>query len=1409
MSGIQTTDKTNILFKKFQGYANTDNAINNEFQENARPFVMPNRIFSQDIPSTAPALNTATNITVSYINIPGNPAFNITYKKEVATSFSHIVKYTDVQLFGFSGKVNNAFYYNDVNGNTNLLQQAIPSNYDSAGSYGITVRTNGGVVILPTDYSFDYDAGLITFYNYAGVSQLLPPKVTFWRYEGIIGIVDKASTRVAIGQTAGSNNQAAGAVAIGNTAGQLSQDQDVVAIGSFAGSNFQRSGAVAVGFGAGRTSQQSNSISVGRDAGSINQGSQSVAIGQAAGSNRQGIFSVAIGDAAGQTSQGNYSVALGDNAGQINQRSNAIAIGLNAGSNTQGAHAIAIGQNAGLTSQSSNSIVLNASSTVTINGTSQGLYVNPIRADTSLSNTPLYYNSNTYELVRGPNWSQVIATTNVDMGTNYKITNLAAPTVNTDAATKQYVDNNTVSFNTSTTIKIGSNAGSVTQGQQAVAIGLNAGSNTQGSQSIAIGQAAGSNRQGIFSVAIGDTAGQTSQGNYSVALGDNAGQTSQGSLSIAIGNNAGQTSQSMTGDSAIAIGNGAGNTNQGTAAVAIGALAGSNAQGSNAVAIGALAGSNAQGSNAIAIGVFAGQTSQSANSIVINASGAVLNASSQGFYVNPVRSNVSGGVYRGVYYDTGAKELVWGDSILSGNISSSTSAGGTAFITNAAIPTQVSGYAAFIGSAGSPNAGRMIIGDGTGWNYSISGRSNSVTTDLVTFKDDGTTSMRALEVRNPADIASSLGISNPSGTSYWKLFSGGDTGGGGINAREFAIYSYNSSVVPGTITRTFSINITGTEMQLLPGSINPTIKIGASGRAYDDTYYLPFNDKSALKIGFGAGLNNQGLNSIAIGSNAASSSQGSNSIAVGDSAGQTSQESLSVAIGSGAGQTNQKTLSVAIGRFAGQTSQGTQAVAVGRRAGISNQALSAVAIGNDTAYISQGTYAIAIGDSAGYTSQGSNSIAIGQRAGETSQAANSIVLNAQGTALNNKAYPGFFVAPIREFQGSVDANGMSVISVNSSETELISYVRSTKEIVSNPAIIAHVGSNVNGYTGALHFKAGGENQGRIATGSYNSGELFIQGSNSVQITGWAGSNTMAEFNTQSANTIHLFNSNSTTPTLNIRGTGGIGRVYDTVYNKPAVVAGVPTGTIVAYAGDTTPDGWLPCDGSTRSRTAEHSALVGIIGNKFGNLTEYDFYLPDLRNKFLRGKDNSTDIGATGGSDTKTLTIENMPAHSHETIEAGHVHPRKGYWNVGSAGGNSKQAVADGDSADGWSISYARSGNQSLIVTNLKTNITGGTGSTTTNSSELRYKNGPPTAGVGQGTGTYYLDNNNVRVLDITDESNINNNINSAFSFKYWYNSNGDSTVNPQWSRLVPIALPATKSFDILPSYTAVNYIIKK
>jgi microcystin-dependent protein len=111
--------------------------------------------------------------------------------------------------------------------------------------------------------------------------------------------------------------------------------------------------------------------------------------------------------------------------------------------------------------------------------------------------------------------------------------------------------------------------------------------------------------------------------------------------------------------------------------------------------------------------------------------------------------------------------------------------------------------------------------------------------------------------------------------------------------------------------------------------------------------------------------------------------------------------------------------------------------------------------------------------------------------------------------------------------------------------------------------------------------------------------------------------------------------------------------------------GSPLGSVAQFAGSTLPNGWMLCDGSQLSRTT-YADLFAAIGTRFGTGDgSTTFNLPDLRGKIPVGYNSAetsfNTLGKTGGAKTQTLTVANLPSHSHSgssfsTTSAGsHTH----------------------------------------------------------------------------------------------------------------------------------------------------------
>lgn len=106
----------------------------------------------------------------------------------------------------------------------------------------------------------------------------------------------------------------------------------------------------------------------------------------------------------------------------------------------------------------------------------------------------------------------------------------------------------------------------------------------------------------------------------------------------------------------------------------------------------------------------------------------------------------------------------------------------------------------------------------------------------------------------------------------------------------------------------------------------------------------------------------------------------------------------------------------------------------------------------------------------------------------------------------------------------------------------------------------------------------------------------------------------------------------------------------------------PVGSIICYAGQTNPNGWLFCDGSELLKS-DYPDLYAVIGNTYGNASNSNYFvLPNLREKIPVGNSNVTNfnLGNSGGNKTVTLGVNQLPSHQHTgTTNADGVHSHTG------------------------------------------------------------------------------------------------------------------------------------------------------
>lgn len=110
-----------------------------------------------------------------------------------------------------------------------------------------------------------------------------------------------------------------------------------------------------------------------------------------------------------------------------------------------------------------------------------------------------------------------------------------------------------------------------------------------------------------------------------------------------------------------------------------------------------------------------------------------------------------------------------------------------------------------------------------------------------------------------------------------------------------------------------------------------------------------------------------------------------------------------------------------------------------------------------------------------------------------------------------------------------------------------------------------------------------------------------------------------------------------------------------------IIAGIPPsipiGSVLPYSAASISDSnYVIANGQAISRTT-YAAYFALVGTAYGtgNGTT-TFNVPNLQQRVPVGVGAGYTIGSTGGAATHTLTLSEVPTHSHIVGDPGHVHP---------------------------------------------------------------------------------------------------------------------------------------------------------
>jgi len=95
------------------------------------------------------------------------------------------------------------------------------------------------------------------------------------------------------------------------------------------------------------------------------------------------------------------------------------------------------------------------------------------------------------------------------------------------------------------------------------------------------------------------------------------------------------------------------------------------------------------------------------------------------------------------------------------------------------------------------------------------------------------------------------------------------------------------------------------------------------------------------------------------------------------------------------------------------------------------------------------------------------------------------------------------------------------------------------------------------------------------------------------------------------------------------------------------------GEIRMFGGNFAPAGWMFCEGQLLP-ISENETLFQLIGTTYGGDGQSTFALPDLRGRLPIHQGGGFTLAETGGVESITLTVQQIPAHTHALMASNDV-----------------------------------------------------------------------------------------------------------------------------------------------------------